>query len=1377
MRWIVRATTAALLVLALAWVALHWFIVPRADVLRPQLESLASRVLTAPVTIGALRAESNGLLPTVSLHDVRVHDPAGHAGLVVPRMLVTVSVLSLARLGLEQLVIDQPELELRRSADGRLRVGGIDLSGDAASDTRAADWLLSQPELLLRGGRIDWVDESRAAPPLGLHEVQLVLRNGRRKHQLRLDATPPAEWGQRFTLIGQFRRPLLSRHAGQWRDWDGQLFASLPHADLSRLRQYADLQADWGVDLREGRGALRAWAELRQGALVGATADLALEAAVASFGRNLAPLAFGAVSGRLAWRQQPGAMQIDTRELGFVDADGLAWPGGNFGLVLRDGQAGTAAGGELRGDRLDLAALAKIAARLPLPARLHAQLEAQPVAGLVEQIAARWDGPLDAPTDWRVQTRLSGLSVGARPAPPRADGQPGEGIPGIEGATLALEAMPGGGHAELAIADGALEFPGVFEEPRIALAQLSAQARWRVQGERIEVDVDELKLHNADAAGAFKARWTTSEVKRAGERRFPGELDLQGSFSRANGARVHRYLPLGIPADARHYVRDAILKGEARDVAVRVKGRLLDVPFDRHPAAGEFRFAGQVQGVTMAYVPKAIQPVDQPPWPALEDLSGELVFDRNSMRVSNARSRVQGHPGWRFPRVQASIADLGRTRVLVEAEGRGALAAALDIVRESPVAGFIEHALDRSSASGDAGLRLKLELPIARIDDARVEGRVALQGNDLRITPAAPPLQQARGEISFSETGFAVHEVQVGLLGGEARVSGGLPGADGTPTVQLRASGHASAEGLRQMQDWGPVPAIMRQASGQAAYEALIDFHAGQPDLRVSSDLRGMAFDLPAPLAKPAEAAWPLRYESRPLPAAAGQPARELTRLTVADRLTLVLEQPEGEAAGARGLRGAIGVGAAATDALALPASGVRAQLQLPHLDVPAWEAMAERLFGGDGAETGAGAGWATATGAGGSARAYLPDAWSLQVGELRLDQRVLHELHSTGTRTGATWRAELRARELAGRIEFSEGADGRAGTLHARLSHLTIPASAVDGGATLLAEPPAHLPALDVVAERFELRGKPLGRLEIEAVNQDLAPPGQGGASVQEWQLSRLQLSAPEASFSASGRWAVRARAPVLSLDPRTPRPADDPRRTLLHFKLDIRDAGALLARFDMPGVLARGQGHLDGSLGWIGSPFSPHYPSMHGQLRLDVGAGQFLKADPGVAKLLGVLSLQSLPRRLALDFRDVFSSGFAFDYVRGDVAVQKGIASTNNLQMKGVNAAVLMEGSADIDRETQDLRVLVVPEIDAGTAALAATVINPAIGIGAFIAQLVLKQPLIKAVTREFQIGGSWDNPQVSRVGQAGGEADRDAGASPPAAPAAAINQEDKP
>jgi len=129
-------------------------------------------------------------------------------------------------------------------------------------------------------------------------------------------------------------------------------------------------------------------------------------------------------------------------------------------------------------------------------------------------------------------------------------------------------------------------------------------------------------------------------------------------------------------------------------------------------------------------------------------------------------------------------------------------------------------------------------------------------------------------------------------------------------------------------------------------------------------------------------------------------------------------------------------------------------------------------------------------------------------------------------------------------------------------------------------------------------------------------------------------------------------------------------------------------------------------------------------------------------------VLSLQALPRRLTLDFRDVFSEGFAFDFIRGDAKIVRGVASTNNLQMKGVNAAALMDGSADIARETQSLRVVVVPEINAGTAALVATAINPVIGLSTFLAQMLLSKPLAAAATQEFQIEGTWTDPTIVKV-----------------------------
>jgi uncharacterized protein YhdP len=202
------------------------------------------------------------------------------------------------------------------------------------------------------------------------------------------------------------------------------------------------------------------------------------------------------------------------------------------------------------------------------------------------------------------------------------------------------------------------------------------------------------------------------------------------------------------------------------------------------------------------------------------------------------------------------------------------------------------------------------------------------------------------------------------------------------------------------------------------------------------------------------------------------------------------------------------------------------------------------------------------------------------------------------------------------------------------------------------------------------------------------------------------------------------------------------------MDFRLDLADSGAFAERLGMGQVLRGGKGRLEGEISWAGSPFAFNTPTLNGRIELALEAGQFLKVAPGMGRLLSVLSLQSLPRRLSLDFRDVFGAGFAFDNVAGIVNVRNGVASTNNLRMRGAQAAVLMEGKADIDKETQDIGVIVVPEIDASTASLAYAVINPAIGLGSFAAQLFLRKPLMAAGTREFHVSGSWDDPKVERI-----------------------------
>lgn len=1334
-RWLLWLVLAGWLLLAAAWGGLHGWIVPYIGDWRPRLERQATQALGVPVRIGEIRAESRGLVPAFELRDVALLDPQGREALRLPRVLAALSPRSVWRLGFEQLIIEQPVLDIRRAANGHLLVAGLDFSATEEGGSGAAEWFFSQTEFVIRGGTLRWTDEQRGVAPLALAQVDFVSRNQGRGHALRLDATPPPGWGERFSLMGEFRQPLLSLSHGRWQEWQGQLYADFPRVDISQLRRHADL----GVDVSQGNGAVRAWIDVRDGQLVGATTDVALAEVDTTLGPGLQPLGLRSVRGRLTGRHVGSGYEVASEGLAFQTREGLAWPGGNLALSYQPAQDRLPAQGSLRGDRLDLAAVSQIANHLPLGAAVHNALRAYAPRGLVEQLQASWqDSTASQPMHYEARGRVSALDVTAQPAPAGAQGQAVPGTPGVRGASVDFALNEAGGKARLSLEDGALEFPGVFDDPTLVFDALSADLQWQVQGERLAVQVARLKFANADAEGEAHGSWQTSDpAPGAGARhaRFPGVLDLHGSMERAEAGRVHRYLPLVLARPARDYVREAVPQGHLSAVKFRVKGALDELPFPQ-ARQGEFRISARLADTTLVYVPPSLQPTSLSEWPALTQLAGELVFERQSLQARGLTARLSGAPNALVSKGEVQIPDLAHNpTVAVAAQVRGPLTELIGYVTRSPLNALLSGALAQARGSGDAEVRFKLGLPVLSIDKSKAQGTVLLAGNDVQISPGSPVLGRARASIAFSESGFNVAGAQVRVYGGDMGLDGGMrPAAGGAPAdppIVFKAQGVASAEGLRQARELGALARLAENASGSAAYSATLAFRRGQPELSVSSTLEGLALNLPAPFAKKAEAALPLRYDNsllrEPAAGAAGR-LQDQIRLELGPLLAAHyvrdLSGPE-----PRVLRGSLAVGLAPGDSLALPAEGVAARLQLASLPVDSWRTLLARLGQGVGDDP--------------ATQAYLPTSLALRATEFTVGGRRLSNLVASGVREGRVWRGNVDAAEASGYLEYRQPSETNAGRLYARLARLVIGPGTASEVEDLLDEQPQAIPALDIVVDDLTLRGRKLGRAEVEAVNRGAR------AGAREWRLNKFNLTLPEATLRATGNWAAPGEGgAALPASATAARRSADQRRTSMNFALEFQDSGELLGRFGMKDVLRRGQGRFEGQIGWMGSPLSLDYPSLSGQFSVDVAAGQFLKADPGLAKLLGVLNLQALPRRLTLDFRDVFSEGFAFDFVRGDVHIEQGIATTNNLQMKGVNAAVLMEGKADIARETQDLRVVVVPEINAGTASLVATAINPAVGLGSFLAQLFLRRPLIQANTQEFHIDGTWADPRVNKV-----------------------------
>ena len=181
-------------------------------------------------------------------------------------------------------------------------------------------------------------------------------------------------------------------------------------------------------------------------------------------------------------------MALATEGLQFTTDDGHVWPGGNVALRLQDAAAGLTAQGELRADRLDLDLLARMANSLPLGPATHRMLATYRPQGLVEHIESRWKGSIADPTTYSAKGRITGLDIAAgAPAAPSAKDLRPLGRPGVRGAAVDFDLTQAAGSATLRIAQGALDLPGLFEEPVVPMDQLSATVAWQQQGESLAV--------------------------------------------------------------------------------------------------------------------------------------------------------------------------------------------------------------------------------------------------------------------------------------------------------------------------------------------------------------------------------------------------------------------------------------------------------------------------------------------------------------------------------------------------------------------------------------------------------------------------------------------------------------------------------------------------------------------------------------------------------------------------------------------------------------------------------------------------------------------------------------------------------------------------
>jgi uncharacterized protein (TIGR02099 family) len=1296
---------SALVILACAvMLAVRYLVLPQVSTWRPEIAERLSREVGAPVVIDAITTGWDGWNPQLTVSGLRINEPGGadaRAVLTLPEVSATISWLSLVvgDLRLKELEIVRPELTVTRLANGIVRVAGFEIDPNAGGgDGRLGDWVLRQREIVVRDALVTWNDERRRAPQLLLDHVQFRLEHpiGSRRHRFGLTGKPPAEVSAPIDLRGEF----VNATANDWSAAEGRLYLRMDYADLGAWAEWIPVP----IEVTDGRGAMRLWLEFAGGKLNDLTADLELADVRTRIERELPWLELASVSGRVTWHGDEATRRLETQDLALVARAGAAVMPMDFTFEAAVAEDGSYRSGRANADVVELAPLAALAAALPMPASLREQLARHAPRGTLRNARYRWEGPVEKPASYAGEAEA--IEVGLSPA---------GAVPGVTGFTAKVQADERGGSARLGSKQATLSLPSVFAAP-VALDTLTGNLRWRRDGERHRVELDNVAFANPDAAGTANGSWTSSAAG-------PGTADLTARLTRADARGLPRYLPAALDKGVRDWLAGAITAAQSDDVRLTLKGDLERFPFP-DGKQGTFAVAIKVRNGALDYADG---------WPAIGDIEADVRFEGTRMTIDARRARVYGA---QIGPTRVSIDNLQAPapRLVVDGEASGPTAEFLEFVEKSPVSGWTNHALSGLQVTGNGRLKLHFELPLGGASDrTTVAGDYAIASNQLRM-PGVPLLSALDGRIAFTQDGVTGNDLSAEVYGGPARLSI----ATGEAGVRLSGRGTANVVALR-----ADLPDLVAERiSGTTDWTLALDAKGGRTHWTVDSSLKGAAIDLPAPVGKVAGDAMPMRIERRP--DARGNADTLAIDLARVGRV-LVQRQIAPDATSVE--RVLVLLGKAAGQPANNDRAGIWVHGDLPAFNLDDWLALKNQIQ-------------ARPVNPGSAPGAAAPTlrGVDLDTAVLQAFGRKFNDVKASARSTGDDWRVQLTTRETAGTADWRAATPQFPnGRLVARLQRMSVPDEGeltpwqgADTGPKTRAENEANpWPELDVRSEALMSKGRDLGRFEVVARPQ-----------ATDWRIEKMTLASDAGQITAEGWWRAAGKAQTTRLD----------------VSLNAQEAGAMLRRFGFPDAIRAAPTKIGGQLEWPGAPSDFEPGTLSGALDVEVGSGQFTKIDPGIGKLLGVLSLQALPRRLTLDFRDVFSEGFAFDTIAGKAKITRGVMSTDDLRLVGPAARVDISGEADLAKETQQLTVRVLPALSstfsAGTSAAAMLLLaaNPlvaaAVGAGTLLAQKVMKDPLEQMFAYDYRITGSWSDPVVVRVGARA----QPAAAAAPGAPAAA-------
>ncbi|MBH3340170.1 TIGR02099 family protein [Pseudomonas mendocina] len=1254
MRWGL-GLCAAVLVLAALYVSLGRELVPLVAEYRLELEDRATEQLGVPVRIGSLKGHWRGFAPVLVARDVRLGDEGAGLSLERVQLLPDVSGSLLARQPrIAHLQIDGLQLNVQQNTEGGWQLQGLpQRDGPELNVERLLKQLQVVHRISLLDSRV--VVQPLNQEPLLLSYVNLSLRYG--SNSQRLDGRLLLPDGQPVALSLRTRMQPKT-----WREAESQLYLSLPQSDWASWLPKT-LLGDWQLQRLQAGGEL--WLEGRGLALHKGALRLHAPAVVGGQARHeavtLKDLAFNAF---FAQDEQGVRAQIDSLAMSHGEQRI-----GELHLNLKQNNVGEAdERWALTADRLDLAAWAPLVQALaPMPDKAREVLVALAPVGAVNNLLLDYYPQREGAERLQFAANLDKVGIQAY-----------RGAPAAENVSGSASGDMFKGELRLNTEDFALHLDQLFPKPwryRHAQARLSwdwSETDLTLYSPYMRVDGEE-----GQVAGDMLIRLLRDPEAES-------YMDLRVGLRDGDASYTEKYLPSrapGMSAELDHWLKTAIRAGHVEEGYFQYQGSL-----NKGAALG-------ARSLSLFFKVRDAELAFQPGWPSLREGVGEVLIEDDAVRVRLQSGRLQESE------VRDVIANIpllhdGKPpRLHLDGKVQSSLSDAIKLLQEAPLG--TSEIFAGWQGQGPLAGRLQLDIPLQKGAKPGVVVDFATEGASLKLANPDLQLNKVKGAFRFdSNTGLSAPDVRAEVFGRQVSGRISAEGSRGQARSGFDLRGQVQVDTLSQ---WLGGPQKL-PVSGLLPYRLRLTLDGDDSKLRVDSNLRGVAIDLPAPFGKTAQqerdASWRMTLSGR----------QRRYWADYGELASLNLAAPAGALAEGRG-EVVVGGGAAGLP----PGQGLRVRGRLDELDLDAWK----QLGSDHPVEVDA------------DSQRFLRSA-RLEIGRLRGFGQEVEQLSVGLTREPQGWALQLDSELAAGQVLL---ADAEGVPIRIDFQHVRLPApdpepdaeKASDAPDPLADFDPKSLPPLDISIQRVQRGDKVLGAWSLK-----VRPEEQGV------RFDELDLDLQGLKIGGSAGW----------------RSAAGNTQSWYKGRLQGKDLGAILKAWDYAPSVTSESFRVDVDGSWPGSPAWFSLKRFSGNLDPSLRKGQFVEVQGSAQALrvFGLLNFNSIGRRLRLDFSDLLGKGLSYDRVKGNLQATNGFFVTHEpITMTGPSSNLELNGNLDLRNEQIDAKLLVTLPVTNNLPLAALIVGAPAIGGALFVADKLLGDKVARFASVQYDVRGPLQDPDI--------------------------------